>query len=146
MYNGLSDHILCQSIMGVSGPGTPFPCTLHCTLHCNAQPLKETWMKSSQLFQVLLCWSALLLSSVLHLGHSQSHHHHHVYLFYRPHHKSLGLCEVILAGLAVGSVISRNMDSLWFLKKDSHRHRILVLEPAAVAVCPRMTTMREIDV
>ena len=111
-------------------------------------------MKSSQLFQVLLCWSALLLSSVLHLGHSQSHHHHHT-CYQCPDYMSLGLCEVILAGLAVGSVISRNMDSLWFLKKDSHRHRhghrhryrrILVLEPAAVAVCPQMTTMSELDV
>ena len=109
-------------------------------------------MKHTQFLQVLLCWSALLLSSVLHLGHSQSHHHHHT-CYQCPDYMSLGLCEVILAGLAVGSVISRNMDSLWFLNKNSHRHRhrhrhrgILVLEPAAAAVCPRMMTMSELDV
>ena len=61
-------------------------------------------MKHTQFLQVLLCWSASLLSSVLHLGHSQSHHHHHT-CYQCPDYMSLGLCEVILAGLAVGTEI-----------------------------------------
>ena len=48
------------------------------------------------------------------------------------------------------SVIGRNMDSFWFLSKHSsshHRHlHILVLEPAVVAVCLQMMTMRELDI